>query len=322
MKKIKLNTGKTFLLGLGIIAVISLILKVMTPTTNQKWQQENQTSLTQQNLDASQSTFEQVEFQGQVVNLPQTLPVVSLERNTDFSAVNKIITTLNLQAQEGEENIWSNQDWFLVFDPQSNSLILSSNKKPNVKQTIDQAAAIQAAADWLTQLGMPKNLVANEKSVEYFEGEYELETTTADLASFVQIPFTHTINSYPFFIGQDSNEPYLLILDSDYQLQKLAIHQLEIVTTKNLQETKTLTIDQAIENIKQKQVASVISVNNTPFNYSLDEIEKAVFSEAVVEYRLEQDNQTVLPYYRLMGKFVLKNQQTIYATAITPAIEI
>jgi len=320
MKKIKLAYNKIFWVCVGLLIISGLGFQFLTPSNNTNWQ--DSTSLVQQNLDFTHSTFKNINFTGKEPNIPKELPTIGVEKNLSFKAWEKIVAALKLEKSPDDENLWSNQDWSLTIDQQNNLLLLTSLKPISINKNIDKSQAINAAYSWLKKLDLPQNMVVDEQKIEYFTGQYELRPSQPGLAGLIQIPFGYTTESLPLFIGQDLNAPFVLTLDSEYNLTKLVAHPIEILGQKTNSKLPTLSVQEAIKNIEQKGVGSIINLTNPPAEYSLVNIEQAKLTKVQLEYRLENDGLTAIPYYNFGGTITTNTGETIEAVIITPAVKI
>lgn len=310
---------KILILMIVVIGTIGVLLSILSSKINRKM---DNLGLIEKNFDQSQSDFGKVSYYGGEIKLPENLPQVKILQNLSPNPAEELAKKLNISPVEGEQDFWISEEWNMVYDENDRLILLSSIGPSNTSMTLDKATSILKAKQWLEKLDLGSNMEVNQNSIAFFVGEYQLKPSSESAAGFVQMQFGPTINDFPLYIGQNQQQPILMMLDSAYNLLKVVIYPQQIVEIAPTTELPTLTIDQAVENISQKNMASIIGYDGIPSEYDLTQVKRLDLTSGSVEYRLQGDGQIALPYYRFEGKATLADQKVVEVDVISPAIKI
>lgn len=317
MKIPRSNTGKLILAIIGGIGLIGLVLKIIMPPP---------TSITHSTLiDDPKSpslSVNKIRYLGRELDFPENLDLVKVEQQVVIDLASRLAQSLSLEPLVGEENFWVSNQWNLVYDDKEQLLLLTNNLATKQTAKINQPEAIAQAQNWLEKLGLMNDLVANTESIEYLEGEYQLRKSSVGLADYIQIQFNYQISSYPLFVGTNSRSPYIVMLDSGGNLIKLIIYPQQVIKTQVESSKPTISIDGAVGNIKNKNLGLIIDDGGGLTDQKITNYEEIIFNRVKIEYRLETDGQTAIPYYRFSGVATDSNQKSTNLELITPAIDI
>ncbi len=315
----KSKSSLTFIVTIAIFAVIGVIFILLNQMTKHN---PSQTALLETNYDNTQSDFRNVSYYGQEPVMPETMSIFQLQQQLDPGLAEKIANILNISAIESEQGFWANDRWSLVYDHTENLIMLSSNTPYSTAGQINEDIALESALEWFTKLSLPKNIELNKNKTEFFEGEYELKPSSPQRAGLIQLQFGFTLESVPVYSDKNPQSPYVITLDTRYELTKLIIYPQQVIDFQPTSEHPTLTIDQALNNISQQNWASIIEVKNDLSTHDLTQVIKLELTNARVEYRIDSQTQQALPYYRFEGKATLSNQEHVEIELISPAIEL
>jgi hypothetical protein len=329
-EKNKLNNNflKYFFLFSFLLLIINITVRFFLPKEVPIQTSDFQTT----NKDGSQSIFLEVTsiIDESNKNVPDSFSIATYEnKDVNFDAIkNSLITTLNLSVHPSVETIWSNDDWYLNYQPETNKYILLSLENN----------------DHLTEVNLPTGFniddlttfVENEKSkflpnlnigvqvdeIEYWLDDHEfVEQTTIEKATFANVPLTYTIGGYPIFYKKEAIFPFYLTVFSDLSFGKLTYYPFE--TTPNIiGEKNSLSIDQAIENIRTNKFASIISnVQERGTELKIDTILSVNFETYSIEYRVDEEQGLIYPFYRFSGNAETTNDN-LWVEVLTPAVDI
>lgn len=317
MKILQSKIGKLLLAIFGGIGLISFVLEIIMPSP---------TPITTSTLvnDSSNAMHgvKTMRYLGREVNFPDNLEVIKVDQQLTVDISSKLAQNLGLEPLTGEENFWVSNQWNLVYDDKEQLLLLTNNLASKQTGKINQNEALDQAKNWLEKLGLLNNMVANVDSIEYLGGEYQLKKTSASLADYIQIQFNYQINSYPLYIGTNYRSPYIMMLDSGGNLIKLIVYPQQVIKTQVEMSKPTISINDAINNIKNKDLGLIIDDNGGMTDQKITNYEAIIFNRAQIEYRLETDGLTALPYYHFFGSVSDSNQKSENLEMITPAIEV
>ncbi len=308
-----------------ILLITSLILKFLTP------KKAEVQSLMQTNFDGTQSAFEKVSFVGVAPQIPNQLPTaIATPANINSSEViQNLAQTYNLvETTSQTENSWEweNDVYKLIFIESQNQVSLGSNVPLKTRDTTTSAlpttdSSVMAAKEIISQAGLSNYLEDFSSQVEFLmsEGGGEGVTTDAQSANFIRVIFSQSIAGYPLVFESGSKSVATVLLDTNYDLIGFEIN-LGVVNLQRQNNFQTITINQALSQINRGQASIVHSLYLGFGTNSLQKIARATLNEVNVEYWLDPNINSAVPYYRFSGLLINDSGQEFEGSIITPAI--
>lgn len=304
---------------IGVIA--SFILRLITPqlltvpasdfiNSNTQWQSVS---------------FENIVFEGLPPQIPTTLPLatVSPSQTTLDYVLGQLIATYGLEQVIGDESFWRGPTHSLAYDSFADEYLLYAASIPEEARLTDPSRAIDAAAAFVRGTFPNLALAPLRSDVVYLHGLDELDAVSAAEAGAVEVPFAYTINNIPVFLEHRRTAPITLIVNNQYEVQKVVFqpHFLDFVLTQ--QQTNTIDLTAALTNVNEKNQASIVSAFEPETGlFSLDQARSGVLRSVQLEYRADLENSIAYPFYRFTGELTNQSGQTINAQIITPAVEV
>ena len=305
----------TLLLG-SVITVIHLIVR------------NNQPALTTDSTFTSNpNQFQNISYNGESVNFPNSLPLALAEPDFDSETIIKanLINNLNLSLLEKTDNVYINDDISinLTYTPQENYYsIFKQNEAPqeedqgswNTDQIINQATSQLKAIVGDINITTNSNLISYYKS---FPGTELIPAAIQD-ANAVSVSFFYQLNNLPIYYQKTFGATFEIYLNNQYQLYQ-AYYYPQFIKLTPQEEFPLITINQAVKQINNGSV-SLIDSNisildpNTKFT-------SGSMSNVTLEYRIDNTSNIVYPFYHFSGTLTEEGGRKISADLITPAIK-
>lgn len=269
--------------------------------------------------------FSNITFSGEKISIPKTLSVYSLQQTTNTdSIVLALSDKFGLVQNQYLDTVWNSDNYSLSYLESIQQYTINKNASPveyeNLPPTIDTQKALQESNDYIQNI-LPEysQLSPVDKAITYFEGGSHLEVTTPNKANWMLIPFTLELEGFPVYNQNSGSFPLEVLINSEYEITKVTFTAAPLRYV-SLQKNNVISIGKAVENINQQQ-GTVISVfNQDTQTLSLEDITKGNLTSVFLEYRVDQANQLIYPYYRFFGS-IENNQGSVFETEIiTPAI--
>lgn len=333
MQKLAMNKKNNkliiyFFIIVVVFFLVNLIIRLLLPPQTKI----NVSDYQFINKDGSKTTFQELNYSGPKIEIPAELSIASIEPNSvSFDKTrDEIIENLSLIKHPEIENIWTTQAWYFSYQPQQNLYTLidiSGSDSPQLKK--DLPIGFKNIDELIESSDQQKNnffsnldVSAQKDFISFIpDSEEYFSTTDANQATAAIIPYTYTIDSYPLFFEKETNFPFEIIMDSNLNFVKLNYFSLT-VKPKIIGKNKTISIEQAIDNIKNKKISSIIAYyqeKGTPLK--IEQIETADFSIISIEYRADKQQNLIYPFFKFQGEAKTEND-TLWIEVITPAIEI
>jgi hypothetical protein len=284
--------------------------------------------LSQSNYDNSQSTFENMVFTGTAPAIPSKLPVATA---TEVKRVNQeveltLISKHRLQGFEKYTGIWIGPEYNLTRTSSPELYVLTKKAVEDataLESGISTEQAVRSATNYVSEVFKNEKFVSFPDRIRYFEiGDHPHPeiTESEENANTIEISFGYKYGPYPVFFDKDYTFPVTIIVNSEYEIQKMTF-QPYFMQFQEGQNFSTVTIQQALGNIMDGKGALIKSTYDGHGNPLLSDITKGSLSTVYVEYRVDSDSKTLLPYYRFTGQLENNEGITFYGEVVTPAIQ-
>jgi len=253
-----------------VALLISVVLMILTPQKDKIVQNDFVTT----NYNNSKSIFKKISFSGSSINLPEKFNIYQTDPNTtlDLSAklAERLIDEYQLIAREDVENYWQNGATFLVKNTYDNRYAFNL---PSTKQqsdlTIIPDEAIATCLNFYSKYNVNPPLIAQKNQLIYLNNSLEQAETEPKQATSLQIPLTYQLDGYPVFYQNENNYPFLCKVNNNYEVTRV-VFKSTFHTFTQIKEMDSITIEQAVENIKngkasvidaQSKIADIIDLN-------------------------------------------------------------
>ncbi len=318
-----------FILGLmtllGLFIIISGVLQIITPSDLDTIPPKP--SYTQSNIDNSKSALNNIVYVGPSFTPTETLGVYQvnqISQNSLETAVNSIVSNYSLKQSQHKPNRYVSLNHFLEINESQKKLYLNARNQENnkLKNNIDYSTALSVAKKFLNKNFSDQNFTPIEDSILYLSGNYQLLEVSPAEAEYIEIPFSYQLESFAVYLNKQSQPPIKILVNNQQEVQKAEIAT-DLFDFQLIQDQNLLTIDQALANINQRNLGSIIVYQqDIGQDLLLSEINSGELDLVEVEYRLDKQNQLAYPTYRFSGDLVDKNNNRFSAQIITPAIEV
>lgn len=313
--------------AMALLLLLSAILRALTPKESAV---PNNPKLTRTNINQTQSEYSNIEYVGRSPDLPDGLAVSQFkEISNEDRVVQTIIDNLRLVKSDKSDRYWENkQGQYLHQDPYSRKYQLSFNLKQVSQTEVDPLyqpkQLLEVAQKEIVSLFPQLKLSSQPTKIDFFKAGVEFyQKSTQNNYDFAHIPFSYTIDGFPVFYGQETASPFVVRISSSGKILSVNFAPL-FITWQTISQNKSLTVGQALENINQNNMASIISygLQSEAVEVKLSEIQSANLETVSVEYRQDKDSQILYPFYHFVGQAKDAANQQIKIDLITPAVKV
>jgi len=305
-------------IGVVITLIISAILNILTPE-----EQVASTPLINTNYDQTRSQFSNLTYTGPAIEVPNNFSVTQV-RITDYKQEikPKLIDQLGLKEIK-DYDIWTNEDWGLTIDEDTNRLSVSSQAfTPSLSKKITYSEATVVAQEFLQRYLPQYQVTPIPGQAEYFEGQFgDPAKTTTHQAKIIKIAFGYTIDNYPIFYKNNIDNFVEIYVDSNKNIRKASFSTNDVSLEKT--DTKpSLSPQLALELANQTNKAAIINTGyESPVVLDFSNIISGEFNSVLIEYRVDPEQNLAYPFYHFSGTLVDDQNQPFSGEIITPAIE-
>lgn len=313
---------KILLLFVVLSLTIAWLFRVLTP------EQVPPQAIVQSNYDDSTTTFNKVTYSGEPIVVPDTFPT---GRGTQMiinssDVAKRVSEKLGLEKTESAnpritEN-FENSEYLLYFSSDEN--VFNLIRKPDLPSSnlTSTATALKIAQELVDTIYGVGVLTPVQSDIEFLgaeEGSHYDKVSITD-AVVMKVPFGPQVGIYPVYLGQTLYHPITVWVNGKNTIQKANIN-LEYPTITTTTSLKSIPYTQALKNIEEGN-ASIITTRYDQAGYpSLQTITTGTIRSGKIEYRVDAETETVVPYYQFTGSLTNNQNQTFEATIITPAIQ-
>lgn len=271
------------------------------------------------------TSFSNIRFTGTAPAIPQNLPFALIQPSqTTLDYVrSQLIARYNLSQVTSVDGLWQSETHTLSYDPHGDKYLFYAKNIPEEGLLESSFQAIEQAQVFVRQTFPNLSFTASREGVMYFDGLDELDLTTPENASALEIPFTYTIEGIPLYLGHARTAPISIIMNYQNEMQKVVFQPgfFDFVPAEGRAEVVGL--DVALENINNKNEAVVVGAYEEETGvFSLDQIRSGELTAVRLEYRADVESGFAYPFYRFTGTLVNQDGQTINAEIITPAVAV
>jgi hypothetical protein len=303
--------------------LISAILQLLTPPESAP----TPTSLVES--DPQTQRFEKITFIGPAPAVPSKLEVYKLNSfKQSQSVLDQVVQTFNLELSPHFDYTWVGEEYGLSFIPEENRYTLSRNtgltSVESQTGTLTLTEVRNQARSFVEQfVQFPPEIRLSTHREQYYSGIYQLvPVENYAEADVVGLDFTLSINDHPVFFATSAQAPFGVLITPNGTITKFEWQPLSF-TVEKLKMAESLSLEQALSNINQKNQATIIDAyRQTAGGLDLSQIKEANMRSAVIEYRSDETSGVLYPFYRLTGSAVDADGQSMVLEIITPAIKI
>ncbi len=238
-----------------------------------------------------------------------------------------LVAHYSLQPIFDEEGvvIYASEDHTLTINLSEDNLNFSRNNPQGDESTINQDQAINAAKDFLKIILPEQTPLPIVRNIEYFKGDLHLEPSSKLSASTLLIPFSYSLEEIPIYYDDSPTPFFLIMVNSNLQIQKAEAKTL-LITSEKISTAELMPLVEALENIRVEQTGQLVdfleidqALIKEP---TLERIKQGTLKTAQLEYRAEEKQGLIYPFYRFKGEFVDIDDVAFYGEIITPAVKI
>jgi hypothetical protein len=311
------------LIAISIIGIlVTIILRLITPKNTVL----QQTDFIQTNKSGDQTVFKNIKFIGEIPNnLKAGLPLVGLQpSNTSADYIkDRFIENHNLTPVAEIDGLWKSDKYTLSYNESDESYLFYLNFLPEDSLLNDKSKAIDAAEKYVSETFTQLPFSIQKERIKSLSGIQQLIEKDYGAINAMEIPFSYSIEDVPLYVGHEEKPPLSVLINNEYEIQKIVFQTVFFYPLVREESLNIISISEAVENINNKQHASIISAYESESGFfSLEEISEGELTSVTLEYRADLDTKTAYPFYRFSGKLENSEGKIITAEIITPAIKI
>ena len=305
-----------------IFVIVSLLISAILIAITPQKEKVSQTDFVTSNYNDTQSTFKKVSFTGREIIVPEKFKLY--QPTSSVSLINeladKIIKDYQLEQGEKLNNYWTRENYTLIKKSYENRWSFDLNPaKIDNKVTIITDEAITTCFDFYSKYNINLSLVAQEDEISYLDGKLQQEKSEPEEALYLQIPLTYELDGYPVFYQSESNYPFFCKINNNYEIERIVFkdvfYMFEVV-----KEMPSISIDQAIKNIKNEKVSIIDAQSQIVDAIDLNWINEADLQSVSIDYRFDENLKLAYPFYKFKAKLTNSAGINIQAEIITPAV--
>jgi len=310
-----------------LLILLSIIFQLISNSRQAPPTQEevtNQPTIDQQR--DSLPTHLPINYSGEIPELPASLTVYQLTSQPLDQAAANMAQRLGLNPVEGYSHYWLHPDKSQSLNYLEDEGLVQYNiisaqdqgeSSPNGQINLENAKA--KITELLDIIGVRMYIIHTDQAI-FYDDEIEPAITTQENAASVVIPFTYHIGDYPLITHTFAADATTARLNNRGLVTNLTFSHL-ITDSKELRFEPTLSIEEAIENIKSGQ-SSVINLSEKDVIrvVFVDELSSVNLTGVTIEYRFFEQESTALPYFNFTGTAQTNEGKTVDISVLTPAI--
>ncbi len=284
--------------------------------------------ITQNKLPSAETLKEkaQVEYYGETFVPFDSLPVYQATEVTNPDQVlQTIIRNYNLEQTPYSKTAYVSADGTISLNTADNNTYLELTFMGNPPESDSQLSvetARQNADDFLSEFGIPTSEYSlDESSVSYFDMttgamEYKALQTSVG-ADIIKFAFQRKLENLPVIIASQNLTGIQLDITSK-GIYKVRMNPYQFQTKKDGAAT-LLTIDEALANVRNGDYSFLTSILRGKTTGS-NTVRSLILSKFQLVYRLNLEDNFILPYYDFEGQAELANGDRSTVRITTPAV--
>lgn len=317
--------NKQWYVVLLIISFIGILLAVFFRFITPKNIVIPENEFIKTNRDGNKSNFNNIRFSGDIPALKTSLPLVRIQpSNTNIEYLKKrFIENHNLKPVENIEGLWKGENYTLSYNSQDDEYLFYSNYLPKDTILTNRDKAISVAQNYVNEVFSQIPFTIQQDKIKKFSGLQEMEEVKTGSIAAMEIPFTYSVDGVPLLVEHREKFPLTILVNSEYQVQKIVFQPNFFYPLPTEQQFKIISLGEVLENINNKQYASIISAyeSNTGV-FTLEEIVAGDLTTVQLEYRADLKNNLAYPFYHFSGEVINQDNQKIQAEIIAPAVKV
>lgn len=280
------------------------------------------------NLDNSFTSFSSVSYVGAAPNLPTELSVgeINIHDSNLTSLKDKLISKYKL-SPANVANVWSGDDGYLQKSANSDEYTFGfSDKVLSRSQTEEEVVLSPEKINeigrnfLLSLLGEDYDLQAIENQVSTFDG-LEGGGDQSPQNQFSLVPYSLIVDGYPLYYRSSNVVPFHVTVSRTGQIVKFDLRP-QLLKVSQLNKVTPITLDQALSQIRNG-VGTVVDAGKDSFGpLKLNSLSQVELETLSVEYRLDEANRKLVPFYRFSGTALNSLKEKIRVEVITPAVPV
>lgn len=330
LKKVQAFFTKYWFILMGGAILLALVTALAL-----LWSRPNSTTtttppLTQQgNPDGSQTEFMGITFSGTAPTVPEKMwlaDVMNYNQSNNQELLDSLITAYELQPSPYVQTVWVGPEYSLEYDPNSSELRLGKKllnpTSPPSKITPSTLPQLVAKANTAAKTIFPSvPFVSFPDKTQLLVGGAEFSPATTDDATHIQVPFGPSFYQIPVVLQYDRALPMMMYLDAKGIVTKIVARPFTAEFKASTQHP-TLSIQEALQEIERGNASIIDSYSETTVTPKLDKVVRGEFTNATLEYRIDPDTNSLIPYYHFVGTLVNYDNDIFAANVITPAVRL
>lgn len=330
MQKVWLAMAKYwFVLTLGVLfmlAIVGVALRYLIPT--------NPTTpppaLTQQgNPDNTNTEFLNLTFSGSAPAAPEKMwvaKVLSFGKTNSQELLNSLINAYDLQQSPYVDTMWIGKTHSLEYDLENNEYRLSTrlsldNPAPHLIEPSTVSQLVSRANTEAKKIFPTIKLVSFPNKAQLLKGGLEFGPASQDDALYIGVPFGLSFYDTPVLLEYELDFPMVVYIDARGEVFRIVARPFSAEFEAKSQHF-SLSVQEALQEIQRGNASIIESYSERTFTPKLDKVVRGEFTNATLEYRIDPNNNLLVPYYHFVGTLVNYDNDLFTADVITPAVRL
>ncbi|HSW89523.1 MAG TPA: hypothetical protein VLH19_01485 [Patescibacteria group bacterium] len=249
------------------------------------------------------------------VSLPTSANVYSVSEVTSSTQLlPTLANNLQLTPLPQSPNIYTNADKTISLSQiKGQAQVNYSNSNATFDKVVTLTRAERFATDFFSKLSLPYSLDPNTPSHVTYTSESEEETEVPpEQAVVIQLAYALTVDGIPVQNSNVFSSEFVFYVTSQ-GIGKAVIPSLYFTTTKGVS-TPLYNKDDLISLFRQGKISA--------FQFPASSIQQLTISKATLEYRFDEGQRLLLPFYRLLGNALLVDNTRADVNIGVPAIPL
>ena len=308
-----------FIIVLSVVALtVAAVLRLLTPPQETILVNDFATN----NYDQTQSTFKQISFIGQPIIVPDNFHIYQAQNNTGAAQelAMRIVKEYQLSPEGSRDEYWLGEQQSVTKSNYENNYLfinITTENRNNVPLLTSEA--VETCLNFYRKYEMLLGLQVQIDDIIYFNEGFEPVEVDPNQAMLVHIPLTYVLNDYPLYLENHDDYPFFCRVNNYYELERVVFRDF-FQTFQSVKEMPSLSIDQAVVNIKNGHASIIRAESRVAFIIDLNWIERAELTSVKIEYRYDEELKIAYPFYNFSARLTNSAGINIDANIITPAV--
>lgn len=297
---------------------VAAVLRILTPPP----ETIVTTDFAVTNYDQTRSTFKQISFVGSPITVPDSFHIYQAQNSpgTAQELVTRIVREYQLPPEGSRDEYWLGERQSITKNNyENNYMFINVGTQERNQVPLLTSEAVDACLNFYRKYELLLGLRVQTDDIIYFSAGFEPVQVDPSQAVLAHIPLTYVLDGYPLYLANHDDYPFFCRVNNYYELERVVFRDL-FQTWQSVRELPSLSIDQAVANIKDGQASIIRAESRIAFIIDLNWIDHAELTAVKIEYRYDETLRVAYPFYNFTARLTNSAGINIDANIITPAV--